>query len=193
MHEGLTRVLFLGNSYTYVNDLPRLFAMLCHSNGRQVAVDSITVGGHRRQGFQQERDPLCAQLRETLAARHFDFAVLQEQSQNPILHEEQFLESVGALQARIPADHFVLYATWSRNDGSPELKEMGLTMEQMTEKLSLAYRKAAQLYGMRVAEVGKAFYRHEKRNDLYDTDRSHPSPAGSALAAHIIWETITSF
>ena len=65
--------------------------------------------------------------------------------------------------------------------------------EEMTEKLSLAYNKAADLNGMRVAEVGKAFFEYSKtqnKDDLYNADKSHPSPLGSELAAKVIFEAM---
>ena len=40
-----TRVLFLGNSFTYVNDLPSTFAQLSKANGRPVDVDMVANGG----------------------------------------------------------------------------------------------------------------------------------------------------
>jgi len=39
------RVLFLGNSYTYVNDLPSTFAQLARSAGRPVEVAMVANGG----------------------------------------------------------------------------------------------------------------------------------------------------
>lgn len=98
--------------------------------------------------------------------------------------------SVRDVATLVDADHFVLYATWGRNEGAPQLLELGLTREKMTEGLSLAYNKAAKLYGMRVAEVGKAFLDYEPRNDLYNQDNSHPSALGSAIAARVIFETV---
>ena len=39
------RVLFLGNSYTYYNDLPKIFKLLSKSGGYDVLSDSITKSG----------------------------------------------------------------------------------------------------------------------------------------------------
>ncbi len=40
-----TRVLFIGNSYTYVNDMPMVFADLAESDGRQGDVGMLAGGG----------------------------------------------------------------------------------------------------------------------------------------------------
>lgn len=185
------KVLFIGNSYTYYNDMPQTyFVKEADAAGCCATVTSITKGGAYLSQYADSENEQGKIFRQKTNGQHYDFAVLQDQSLNPILDEERFLESVRALKTLINADHFVLYATWGRNDGSPQLEELGLTREQMTEKLSLAYNKAAKLYDMRVAEVGKAFLKYETKNDLYDEDKSHPSPIGSAVAARVIFKTI---
>ena len=97
------------------------------------------------------------------------------------------------LMSLISADRFVLYATWGRNDGSPDLERLGLSCEEMTEKLSSAYNKAGGLFGARVAEVGKAFLKYAEnrdRNELYNPDCSHPSEIGSEIAARVILDCL---
>ena len=132
-------------------------------------------------------------LRETVAGQHYDCAVLQEQSLTPIVNKAQFLAGVEAVKALIDADRFVLYATWGRNDESPQLEELGLSREQMTEQLSAAYHEAAERCGAEVAEVGKAFLAYaaqHDRNELYNPDQSHPSALGSEIAARVILEQV---
>ena len=89
----------------------------------------------------------------------------------------------------ISADKFILYATWGRNDQSEKLCALGITREEMTNKISLAYNKAAEFYGATVAEVGKAFLEFSMTNnkdELYNPDNSHPSLLGSQIAANEI-------
>lgn len=178
------QILFLGNSYTYYHDMPKtLFSELAAAGGYEVAVTQITHGGYRLCQYADPSDEEGKHLRETIEGKYYDYAVLQEQSVNPITNEAQFLEGIRDVMALIPADQFILYATWGRNDGSPDLEKLGLTREEMTEKLSAAYHKAAQLYGGRVAEVGKAFLAYPNKDELYISDLSHPSAVGSAIAA----------
>lgn len=40
-----TKVLFIGNSLTYFNDMPILFQSIAHNKGKKVSVSSYTVGG----------------------------------------------------------------------------------------------------------------------------------------------------
>ena len=73
-----------------------------------------------------------------------------------------------------------------------ELDIVALT-DHNTCKNCPAFFKAAEKYGARVAEVGKAFLAYAATGDkdaLYDPDRSHPSALGSAIAAKVIWEQV---
>jgi len=38
-------VLFVGNSFTYVNDMPHTFVAICRSRGDQAVVDMAAPGG----------------------------------------------------------------------------------------------------------------------------------------------------
>src|SRR5271169_3959760 len=71
------RILFIGNSYTYFNNLPEIFSRLAMAGqpGLSVETTAITVGGstlaqHRQRGAAQKA------IREG----HWDYVVLQEQS-----------------------------------------------------------------------------------------------------------------
>lgn len=194
MSEKKLRILFVGNSYTYYNKMPQtFFADEAERAGYDVEVAEITRGGYRLCQFADPENEEGKRLREAVLDRSFDCAVLQEQSLNPIKNEEEFLSGVGKVKALIEADRFVLYATWGRNDGSTNLEELGLTRQEMTERLSLAYNKAGGLYGMSVAEVGKAFLEYSldhNKDDLYNPDKSHPSAVGSEIAARVIFDKV---
>lgn len=184
-------VLFVGNSYTYFNDMPEVyFKRLAEEAGYDVTVTAVTKGGAYLYQYADKEHEQGKILRRTISGVHYDVAVVQEQSLNPINNEESFINGVRDVKALIDADHFVLYATWGRNDGSSNLEELALTREEMTQGLSLAYNKAAELYDMRVAEVGKAFLSYEPKDDLYDKDKSHPSAIGSSVAASVIFEAV---
>ena len=188
------KILFVGNSYTYYNKMPQtFFTEEAEKAGYAVEVTEITKGGYRLIQFADPEDEHGKRLREAVNGQHYDFAVLQEQSLTPIKDEAQFLKGVEGVKELIDADKFILYATWGRNDGSPQLEELGISREEMTEKLSLTYNKAAQIYGMGIAEVGKAFLEYaaaRDKDELYNPDKSHPSPVGSALAAKVIAEAM---
>lgn len=187
-------VLFVGNSYTFYNDMPQTFFTECAKEaGVEVEVTSVTRGGHRLAQFADADYEEGKRLRQIIEGKRYDVAILQEQSLTPIKDEEGFLKGAEDVAKLISADRFILYATWGRNDGSDKLAELGLTRQEMTEKLSVAYNKAAKLLGAEVAEVGYAFLDYSEKYDkdeLYNADKSHPSALGSKIAAQVIWNQI---
>ena len=189
-------VLFVGNSYTYYNEMPKkIFLSLATEAGYDIEVTQITKGGYRLCQFADPNNEEGIRLREAIRGVHYDYAVLQERSVNPIKNEEQFLDGVRDVMSLISAEQFVLYATWGRNDGSIKLEELGLSTEEMTDRLSEAYNKAAVMFGARVAEVGKAFSAYaaeHDRSELYNPDNSHPSEIGSRIAARVIFDLISN-
>ena len=76
--QDTTRVLFLGNSYTYYNDLPQLLTDLAADMGHVVETAANTPGGYTLQGHASNDTSL-----DLIAEGGWDFVVLQEQSQIP--------------------------------------------------------------------------------------------------------------
>ena len=188
------KILFVGNSYTYYNQMPETsFIEEATAAGYEVEVTAVTHGGYRLSQYADPSDEEGIRLRQTIEGKHYDFAILQEQSHTPVTNEEGFLSGVRDVMKLIDADEFIFYATWGRNDGCELLDELRLTSDEMTEALSRAYNKAAELYGGKVAEVGRAFVAYaafNDKNELYRSDASHPSALGSAIAASVIFKTI---
>lgn len=185
-------ILFIGNSYTFFNQMPeKLFLPMAKEVWGDVEVTSVTRGGWYLCRFADPENEEGKRLREVIAGKHYDCVILQDHSCNPVRDEEGFLQSVGHLKALLSpvADHFVLYSTWGRCDGSPTLTELSLTREEMTDRLNAAYSRAGKLHGMAVAHVGGAFFHYgdaEAVRVLYNPDLSHPSLEGSTLAAGVI-------
>ena len=74
----VTQVLFIGNSYTGVNNLPQLFYDLSLSLGDSVFVDTYNPGGYTLQMHSTDVNTLAK-----INSRPWDFVILQEQSQRP--------------------------------------------------------------------------------------------------------------
>lgn len=182
------KILFIGNSYTYYNDLDVLFKNLAQENGQDVHADRVTKGGRRLEEFKDAEDETTGQLMQLLQTHSYDVCVIQEQSLLPAVDYERFLDGVKQV-AELVGDRggqFILYATWGRKAGNPTLSEQNWTPEQMTELLSDAYHRAAEEIHARVSPVGVRFLQMIRRfpeTELYDKDGSHPSYMGSCLAA----------
>ena len=193
-------ILFIGNSYTYFSDLPTLFADLCRANGHDVRVDSVTAGGRELHECLTEfysdlnvGDPLGKQISELLEEVEYDVLILQEQSCLPYHNPELFFAGAVGLSTIIGAWRTILYATWGRMDGSEDLDYFGWTRLSMTKGLYDAYCHAAKLVHGEVSPVGLCFAKAVESTpeiDLYDPDKSHPSYAGSCVAALCHYKTV---
>ena len=188
-------VLFIGNSYTFFHDMPKMFEQLAISNGKNITVHSIAQGGRKLSSYADNEDPVTITLDTLLAEQKFDICFIQEQSVLPAAEFDHFAEGLDCVinKVRGNADNIVLYATWGRKAGSSILEEHHWTTESMTHILTAAYQKAANLYGAQVSPVGNNFLYITKNHpevDLYNKDLSHPSYLGSCLSALTHYYTV---
>lgn len=184
-------ILFIGNSYTYYNDMPyALFAPMAEAEGYDVSVTAITKGAHTLAKFADPTDEYGKKVEDALSGdEKYDFVILQEQSVRPAgKDKEAFYAAVRNLAERIRATGAapVLYATWGRKAGSQTLDTYGWTNESMTRLLAESYAAIGEELSIPVLHVGLAFhdvYTSCDEIDLYNADLSHPSYEGSYLAA----------
>ena len=184
------RILFLGNSFTFYHDLPEMVADILKAE-----VKGNLRGGAYLHQHLDPSDELCAITGKLLTEEKWDYVVLQDQSQGPITHPEEFSRAVSALSEMIRAAGGmpVLYETWASEEGSETLASTGMTFAEMQQKLSAGYRAAAEANQALLAPVGQAFAAARTIAQLYDAgDHYHPSPAGSRLAAETIAAAIRS-
>lgn len=198
--QGALRVLFLGNSYTSVNNLPQLFASVAASAGDAVLVDSNTPGGYTLQGHSTNG----VSQQKIKAGGPWDFVVLQEQSQLPSFPPTQVASSVypfaralvDSVAAFHPCAEVVFYQTWGRkygDAGNCAVWPPVCTYAGMDSLLALRYRTMADSNRAWISPVG-AVWRHLRRTqpnlELYDADGSHPSLLGSYAAAACFYTTL---
>lgn len=177
------RILFLGNSFTFFNDLPDTVGKLLNAEiGRNLR------GGAYLYQHIDPADELCAITHKLLTEEKWDYVVLQDQSQGPITNPEEFHQAVNTLAPMIRAagGKPVLYETWAYEEGTDTLASTGMTFEAMQDGLTAGYQAAAQANGALIAPVGQAFATARHMSRLYDADHYHPSAAGSQLAAETI-------
>ncbi|NNF07694.1 MAG: SGNH/GDSL hydrolase family protein [Candidatus Eisenbacteria bacterium] len=177
--KGL-RVLFLGNSYTAYNSLPEQVRTLCASVSVNVTYEARTPGGTTLQDHAGNKD-----VQNLIKESRWDYLVLQEQSLRPLADPGKMFGAVKALN--VFAEHnntrLLFFETWPRRNLPSSYKE-----------LSRVYDRAAELVGGEIAPVGEAWMlaiQDHPNIKLYDPDGSHPSPAGSYLAACVISASIT--
>jgi len=189
-------VLFIGNSYTHYNSIQAVFRAIATSAGYKVKATAITKGSWYLAYHADANDEMGKQVDEALKNNKYDFVVIQEQSTCPILNPGKFYDGARALVAKIRANGAtpIFYETWGRKKGHSVLAENNLTNETMTWKLAAAYTAIGKELDVDIAYAGLAFYdvytNNEKAVNLYDDDLTHPSYAGTYLAALTIFSKI---
>jgi hypothetical protein len=166
------KVLFIGNSFTARNDLPGLIARLAEARGKALEHRLISAGGASLRTHWNAGEALQA-----IRDGHYDHVVLQEQSTLPVKNAKRMHENVRLFDEAIKAAgaRTALYMTWARQN-APE------SQEAITD----AYAGIGRELTATVVPVGLAWQRFLGEHDqpvLHDKDQSHPTLAGSYLAA----------
>ena len=163
------RILMLGNSFTFTNDMPQMLAEL---TGAEVV--HHTRGGAWLSEQLNPATRLGGRTQAALTEERWNYVVLQEMSHGPITASKSFFSSVERLCRQIRANGAVpiLFATWAYQKGGAKPADKGWDYDEMVQKLSEA--------------VGQRFYALAGTRHLYAADGVHPSALGSRIAAETI-------
>lgn len=180
------RVLFIGNSHTYFNDMPFLFQCFTQSekakrDGVSPAVSTMISHGGRKLS-EHLAEP---EVRYNILYGEYDYVVLQ-QSAHPFPGKDILLRDGGKLSEWISEakSKMVGYMTWPQKE-HPE--NAGIMIDSYTE---LCRENGGILAP--VGAVWQQIQQDEKNSiELYYTDGAHASLAGSYLAACVMYAAIT--
>jgi hypothetical protein len=189
--EAPVRILFIGNSYTSVNDLPNMFSQLAGAGGHANET-AIAAGG----GWTLATHLAAPQTQDKLKQHKWDFVVLQEQSLIPaseLARTQGMYPAVRGLvrQLETLGAKPVLFLTWGRRDGWPDGGYQ--TYDAMQAQLTEGYAAIANELQVPFAPVGEAWQQARSRAlpfDLWQADGSHPSVQGTYLAACVFYAVI---
>jgi hypothetical protein len=189
--------LFLGNSYTYVNNLPQLISSIALAHGDTLIFDGNLIGGYT---FNNHFTDATSLLK--INAKLWDYVVLQGQSQEPSFPPSQVsaqttpyaIKLDSAVKNNYSCTNTVFYETWGRKNG--DAANCGFypplcTYTGMQNRLRTSYKKFADTTNSIMAPAGEAFKKSIALNptlELYDPDQSHPSLSGSYLVACCLYK-----
>ncbi|MBE6637561.1 MAG: DUF4886 domain-containing protein [Ruminococcaceae bacterium] len=192
------QVLFIGNSFTYFNDMPYTFLSMIRTVDPSARVDSLAYGGYSLAQYADEETEVGKNALSKIVSYDWDYVVLQEQSLLPCTDPDGFAAAVKKLCTvvhRMTSAKVILYQTWAYKNGSEKLTATGMSYEEMNSRLRNAYRTASQDNGAILAPVGDLFayvYASDHITHLINrNDNYHPSASGSYLAACVIFKVIT--
>jgi len=184
-------ILFIGNSYTYQNNLPQMLSELAKSGGQAIAVDMAAEGG-----WKLLQHATSASTLYKIEQQKWTFVVLQEQSVVPSVEPNRTQEMYPAVrvlddQIQQAGSRTLLFMTWGRRDGFAEVGHPDFA--SMQSQLQAGYLKIAKERNLLVAPVGMAWQTalaQRPNLQLWESDGSHPSLAGSYLAACVFYAVV---
>lgn len=197
--QSKKKVLFIGNSYTYSNNLPQMIADIALSKSDSVIYDSSAPGGYT---FQMH----CTNSTtwQKIRSQKWDVVVLQAQSQEPSFSPSQVASQTypyakqlcDSIRSNNPCTEIMFFMTWGRKNG--DLSNCATysnvcTYDGMQARLRESYMMFSDSFMTSVAPVGvawKSFRVNYPLVDLYIPDESHPSVHGTYLAACVFYSSM---
>lgn len=187
------RVLFVGNSFTRLHDLPRLVRKMLERDGEARAV---RVTRETRTGATLHRHWIFRRARFRIQSGGFTHVVLQDHSLRPIARPEEMAEAVRRFDELVDRTgaKTILYSTWARVRNTREVPRELASEEAMHARIEEVYETLAHEVDAEVAPVGSAFRKARAAApevQIYGRDGIHPSMEGSYLAACVFYGVLT--
>ncbi len=196
--DDTLRVLFIGNSHTYVNNVPGMVESLAVAGGRLLATDLSAPGGYALMQHCTTEATLSRIQQAT-----WDVVVLQEQSQIPVIDYWRFNGMYPAsrlLDSLIRENRgaTMFYMTWGwKNGGQHSYSGYSSIVFRdyfhMQDSVAASYEMIAGELGARMAPVGRA-WRLAKSLDtliqLHQPDECHATLQGSYLGACVFYAVL---
>jgi hypothetical protein len=196
--DDTARVLFIGNSHTYVNNLPSLFANLSLSGGHPVITDMSAPGGYTLQQHTTNQITL-----DKIALGTWDYVFLQEHSLYPVIDFYRFgsyYPSARILDSLIISlgQRTAIYMTWGRPNGGQWSIGGHYSIDfedffQMQDSVSVACGMIAEELSAVLLPAGDAWATArtwDSTVELWDQDNIHATLKGSYLAACVFYAVI---
>lgn len=196
-------VLFVGNSYTYGNNLTVLFDSISRAAGDTFYVESISAGGYTTESHVNNPNHI-----NTILGTQWDYFIVQEQSQVPTI--DFYFNNLTLPNLTILDSYFktanecsnvLMFMTWGRRFGGQQCDPGGnncsvnfADFNHMQDTLRSRYLLAAEEIDAKVGPAGEAWrlaLQDSAGLVLHTGDNSHPNLLGSYLAACTFYTSIT--
>lgn len=186
------KVLYLGNSLTYVNDVPSLVNQIAISKGDTIVWDQNTPGGYQ---LSQHRNDINSLSK--ISSNNWDIVVIQAQSQQTAFPDGQLEVDVypackflaDSIRRKNPCTRIMYYmpAGWQYGDNSNCTSFPPIcSYEGQFERIRNTHINMADSTDAMIIPSGVC-YRRSRLSDstirLWSTDNVHPSLHGSYLTA----------
>lgn len=189
------KILFIGNSFTHMNAMPKQFDKLAKSLDQKVLVEMEAKSNHTLKMH-------CArpELFKTINSKKWDYVIIQPFSRELIFDKDSineatipyFQQIMDSIRANNACTNILLYETWGYKNGYAERNDTD-SFDEMAMKIENGARYIADTFDLAIVPVGMVWReivnKHPEIN-LFDADEHHPSPIGSYLVASTFYAAI---
>lgn len=177
------RVLFVGNSYTYYNNLIQMVSLISDSLDTKLICTKSTVGGTNLGEHWREEKGLRSKT--MIQKGSYDIVVFHDHSLRPIEAPDSLLYYGGLLCELIKSKKArpFLYNTWAREKNPASQEIINDTYTRLSEQCGAAR--------VRVGDSWQEYLKQSPKASLYSGDGSHPSNLGTFIAALCFVKAIT--
>jgi hypothetical protein len=185
------RVLFIGNSLTYENDMPGLLEQLVASDPANRPLFAVRYTPSGQMLSQDTNNPTVSNLLQEV---HWDYVVLQETTEVTALDSyarslymdwpaQELVSRIRAIGAKP-----LFFVTWGNSSDSP-LNPLG-SYSVMQKLVTSNYLEVATRLHVPAVPAGQAWSDALKRRpseSLWESDGHHPSRRGAYLNASVFY------
>ena len=173
------KILFVGNSLTYSNNLPLLVSQAASDEQIIISTEILAKPNYALIDHWEE-----GLLQEKIRSKSFDFVIVQQGPSSQPEGRKLLFESIEKLNriCRKNQCHLAVFMVWPSKQ-----------YYQTFDKVIKNYREVAEKYNTLLCPVGeiwKAHFDKTKEFDYYSSDGFHPSQKGSLVAAKIIVDSL---
>ncbi len=195
--DDTVKILFIGNSLTYFNDMPGMVEQLAVTARKAVVVDQAVVGGVALRNLVNNPD-----INARINANDWDFVALQSDDITafPDMYQIE-INTLKAFESKILANNsstkIIYLMVWGLRDGVTVLELNGeYVFYSYLDYMLKIYHGAlyiADRLDLLIAPAGWAW--RQTRNErpaleLFSSDKAHPSYRGSYLTAAVYYSVI---
>ncbi|MBQ7147414.1 MAG: hypothetical protein IJR96_01555 [Pseudobutyrivibrio sp.] len=179
----MKKVLFIGNSHTYMNDMPEIFRqMMENATGESCEVFMLAYSARSLKWHMEEE---YFSERFNILHGGYDYCVIQEQAHPMTSFEdtEKYAARIIELCKKVGTKP-VIFETWAEKLHPENQPEMNRRYHKIAEDNDVLLAPVGEIWEKTLAEL-------EGDADLYFTDGAHASAVGDYLIAMTLVKTIT--
>jgi len=195
--QNATNILFIGNSFTFMHDMPATLEKIATLDHQKVNVFMSAKPSHTFK-MHAKRDDLY----KDISTKKWDYVVLQGFS-SELTHGKKYIDTaivpyvnkiIDTLKKNNPCVNILLYMTWGYQEGHTTKYKNTMSFKEMSDSIENGYIYLSQKnHTITIVPVGRIWQQVREKYpsyELYSTDGIHPSELGSYLIATSFFSSI---